>query len=356
MMKRAIVAALVAVTIGCGNKTSPTAPSTGPESAALRIVALQIIGPAQVSPGSITPYQVMATRSDHSQEEVTTQATWTSSNPAVLSVDGGKAVAIEDGETGITAQFNGLITRLVVSVLEAGTSIVMGGVFDSGFPLAGARVEVIAGTGAGKATTTDTNGNYKLFGLAGTIELRASLDGYQPDTRGMTVTGGSPRLSFTLLPAIAPTDFSGAWDLTFDASPSCTSLIDVARHRSYVATISQKVSALTIRLSGAQFAPDPIFGSLEDTFRARVIGDSVTIKLDTYEYYGIHYDVGEVLPDHRVLTIVGDGTGAVAASTISGTLSGTFNVAGTVTVPLTSSCAAADHRFSFVRRSVTSRR
>src|SRR6267378_2009282 len=116
MKKRAIVAGLIAVTIGCGHKSSsPTAPSTGSGSGPIQIVGLQIVGPASVAPGTITPYKLMATRNDRTQEEVTSQATWTSSNPAVLGVEGGKATAIEDGEAGITAQFSGFTTRLFVS-------------------------------------------------------------------------------------------------------------------------------------------------------------------------------------------------------------------------------------------------
>jgi len=356
-MKRALVAGLVAVTVGCGSKTSsPTAP--GSATASSQIMVIQIVGPAQVPPGSVTRYKAIATRYDQTQQDITSQAAWTSSNPAVLTVDGGGATAIEDGEAGIIVQSGGVTGRLIVAVLEAGTSILIGGVFDSGFPLVGARVEITAGTGAGRATTTDTSGTYKLFGVSGAIEIRASLDGYKPDVRTITVTGYAPRFTFNLVPAIAPTDLAGAWDLTFDASPSCTSFVDVARHRTYIATIDQKVSALTVRLSGAKFAPDPGFGPgyFQDNFRARVVGNSVAIKLDSYNYYGAHYDLGEVLPDSRVLTIVGDGTGQVNASTVSGMLTGTFSVASAELAPGTTNCSGTDHRFAFVRRSVTSRR
>jgi Carboxypeptidase regulatory-like domain len=364
MIKRLTVAALVAIAMGCGSKSSPTAPgAVSKPGGSLRFVA--ITGPAIVAPGTVTPLTLMATYGDSSKVDLTSQALWTASNPDVLSVDGGgRAVAIQDGVAGVAAQFSGLSATLVLTVLEAGTVILQGTVIDSGFALSGARVEVISGTGAGKATTTDANGHYKLFGVAGSIDVRASLDGYQSQTRSMTVSSSQPTLTFTLVPTTTQADLAGDWDLTFEASASCTTLVDVARRRTYIATLVQTGSALTVTLAGGQFAIDPSFygpQGFENQFRAHVLGNAVALTLATYAYYGTHYDLAEIIPQNGVFTIVGKGTGTATSSTISGTLDGIFTLTGSgggsnSPPPTSSVCNAADHRFSFVRRLVTSRR
>jgi hypothetical protein len=359
MTTHAIVVGLVVLTIGCEHKNTPTGPSSGqaPSGVVLRTVIMT--APEFVTPWSVTPLKLVAVRSDNTREDVTGQAAWSSTNPDILRVaDGGVATAIDTGEAGVTGSYGGLSDRKVVTVLEAGTFRVTGVVADSGFGLAGAHVEVASGVGAGKATTTDSGGNYKLFGLAGDVQMRASLDGFESETKTTNISPNQTRVSFTLKPLIPPADLSGDWHLTFDASSSCAMLPEIARRRIYTATVEQSVSALIIRLSGAEFAPDSAGfpGGRMNQFRGRVYRDSVTIKLETYDYYGTHYDLGEILPDRRVLTIVGDGTGTITASTVSGTLKGTFRVVDAGSTPGTTNCVAEDHRFSFVRRSVTSRR
>ena len=126
MMKRLIVATVVAIAIACGS-SSPVGPGTNTIKPLLtnRLTA----GSANAStvtlaPGSVTPLKLVATYSDGSTEDVASRATWTASNPSVLRVDGSQAVAIEDGDAGITGLFAGMSARLVVTVLETGTVIV----------------------------------------------------------------------------------------------------------------------------------------------------------------------------------------------------------------------------------------
>lgn len=356
MMRRVFVAALVAMIVGC-SKSTPTGPSPGQVPPTPVWQRLLMSAPDSVAPGSVTPLKLVAVRSDNTQEDVSGQAVWTSSNPDILRVAGGVATAVQNGEAGVTAWFGGLTVSKVVMVLEPGTWRVDGLVADSGFGLAGARVEVVSGIGAGKATTTDGNGNYRLYGVAGDVQMRASLDGYESDMKATTIRGNQTHVSFALTPLIKPADLSGDWQLTFEASRACDTLPEIARRRTYTAIIEQKVSALLVRLSGAEFAPDPagFLGGLMNQFRGRISGDSVTMKLEAYEYYGMHYDIGEILPDRSLLTMTGILTGKATASTISGSFDGTIAILGASRIVI-AGCDRPGHQFTFARRSTTARR
>ena len=366
MMKRLIVATVVAIAIACGS-SSPVGPGTNTikplQSLSLTVGTSTVFSSVTLAPGSVTLLKLMATYSDQSTEDVTSRATWTASNPDVLRVDGSQAVAIQDGDAGITGLFSGMSRRVAVTVIETGTVIVQGSVVDSGFPLPGARVEVLSGTGAGKATTTDANGNYKLWGVSGSIQMRASLDGYVSQTVGVAVSLSmfGTTQGFTLMSTATPVDVAGNWDLTLDASPSCTTLPDVARRRTYTAAVAQTGSGLTVTLSGAQFAKDTGYyappGTLENQFRAHLVGNAVALTIDkNNEFYGTHYDLEEIISATSQLQIVAKGTGTATSSTMSGTLDGFFAVAPTGSTGSVSTCTAADHRFTFVRHSATAGR
>ena len=54
-------------------------------------------------------------------------------------------------------------------------------------PLAGARVEVTTGAGLGLSATTDREGIFYLYGVAGDTTLRVAKDGYSTATKTFTV-------------------------------------------------------------------------------------------------------------------------------------------------------------------------
>ena len=368
-MKRLIVATVVAIAIACGSSSlvGPGTNTTKPLQSLSLTVGTSTASNVTLAPGSVTPLRLVATFTDHSTEDVASRATWTATNPDVLRVDGSQAVAIQDGDAGITGLFSGVSSRLAVTVIETGTVIVQGSVVDSGFPLPGARVEVLSGTGAGKATTTDATGHYKLWGVVGSIQMRASLDGYVSQTVGATVASTSgtsgPTLNFMLTPTATPVDVAGNWDLTLDASPSCTTLPDVFHRRTYAAAIDETGSSLKVTLSGAQFAKDLGYYSnpaaLENQFRAHLVGNAMALALVTstsFYYKIVHYDFAEIVSTNTQFVIVGTGTGTATPSTISVTLDGYFSVLTSGSAPSVFTCTAADHRFTFARHSATSGR
>jgi hypothetical protein len=341
MIRRALLIAVIAVDSACGKGNSPltSSPISG-------ILLLTLSGPTSVAPGATIHLAVSAVRSGILSEDVTSLATWASSNPDVLRVNAGTVDGVRDGEAIVTAQYAGFSARMTLTTLEPGTYAITGTVADSGFGLAGALIDVLSGTGAGKTATADANGVFKLYGVAGVVQLQGSADGYQSSVQTVTVASPSVWVKLTLRPAVAPDNVSGTWQLTIDASPTCSTLAVIARRRTYTATITQDVSALRIQLSGATFAPDPSdFGATENTFFGRIIQDAVTLKLDSYDYYGLHYDLGELLPGTGTYTVFGAGSGAASANAISVTLAAVIGLSG----PNSSACKAADHRLTFTR-------
>ena len=345
MIKRAFVVALIAATVGCSKNNSPTAPSGSAPTTEIVLSGLASVAPAATIHLTLTAYHANA-----STEDVSAQATWASSNPEVLLVTAGSVNGLRDGEATITARYGGFTTTKVLTVLTPGTYVVSGNVNDSGFGLANARVDVLSGVGAGKSAMTDANGAFKLYGIAGTVQMQGSADGYQSAVQTLDV----PRwINFNLRPLITPGNVAGHWQLTIDASSACGALPDAARHRTYSAAIAQNGSALRIELSGATFAPDPSFsGATENTFFGRISQTVVTLKLESYEYYGLHYDLGEVLPGGSIYTVVGTASGSATASTFGAPLDGTISVGTSSPNP----CRAPDHRLTLVRADLTTGR
>jgi hypothetical protein len=352
MIKRALVVALIAATVGCSKSNSPTA-----ASGIAPTTSIVISGLTSVAPAATMHLTLMAYHGSASPEDVTAQATWASSSPDVLLVTAGSVNGVREGEATITAQYGGLTATKALTVLTPGTYVVSGNVNDSGFGLANARVDVLSGVGAGKSAVTDANGAFKLYGIAGTVQMQASADSYQSAAQAVNVVvdilGFVTQVNFNLRPLITPDNVAGQWQLTIDASASCGGLPDAARHRTYSATIAQNNSALRIELSGATFAPDPGSpGGTENTFFGRINQSVVALRLDSYDYYGLHYDIGEVLTDGRFYTAIGTASGTATASTIGAALDGKISVS----YPNGVTCTAADHRLTFVRTNSATRR
>jgi hypothetical protein len=349
MAKRIIAAAFTATVLGCGSST-PSGPTTftGP----VQYLRIQLPGP--IVPGSTAQLRAYAERQGMPSEDVTTRATWSSTDDDTLRVSSGLATALRDGEAGVRADYLGVSARVTILILSPGTFRIDGRVLDVNFGVAGARVDVVAGTGTGKSATTDADGTFKLYGVAGAIRLRVTADEYQTVEQAATIANNQ-NLTVHLAPARVPASMAGTWRLAFAASGSCT-LPEAARQRPYDATVDQNGSSVVVRLSGAAFAFDPagVGNSVENTFFGHVLDDALTIRLVTYEYYGTHYDLGELIPNVGTYTVTGQGTATVSATTVSGLLDGTIALVGTSGPP--SRCAASDHRFTFTRATTTAAR
>jgi len=114
--------------------------------------------------------------------------------------------------------------------------------------LAGARVEVLTGPASGRTAITDENGRYDLAGVGNGAELRASKDGYLPQTRQAGQFNG-PRIDFHLGSPGGSFDLTGNFQVTFTADTACTALPAAARSRTYRAA----GNGFLLTLYGGQF-------------------------------------------------------------------------------------------------------
>jgi Carboxypeptidase regulatory-like domain len=97
-----------------------------------------------------------------------------------MSIVTGRAPGVAE----LTAVVSGQRVPGRVTVLPAGTYRLEGQVHevDDQYPwegVAGARIDVTSGTGAGLSTVTNGLGAYRLDGVAGETTLRVTRDGYQ---------------------------------------------------------------------------------------------------------------------------------------------------------------------------------
>jgi hypothetical protein len=227
------------------------------------------------------------------------------------------------------------------------TFTVRGSVNDWQFPLANARVEVLAGVGAGKATTTRPDGAFELSGLAGDVRMRASLEGFQSHTRNVIIASNQQFVGFSLEPA-SSANVAGEWRLTVEASHACQTLADIARRRVYLATIHQAGSTATVRLSGAEF-----FELVDDRneiryseFQGRVSEKSVKFLIDRYGPSGVIERTGE----ESFVGITGVAEGILTPTSVSGSLTGRISTYdGRLEPNRTTSSCSDDHRFMLER-------
>ncbi len=137
-------------------------------------------------------------------------------------------------------------------------------------PLAGARVEVIAGDRSGTFETTDRNGRFRMPGtFTGTVTIAASKDGYHsasstaPHPQYLLRLAVPPpadlgfSMSLSLQPDGPPANISGEYTLTITTDRSCSRLPDEVRTRTYKATITPggRATAFQGRVSDGRFVP-----------------------------------------------------------------------------------------------------
>src|SRR4029453_8494151 len=114
--------------------------------------------------------------------DITQEAVWASSNRMVLTVSAGRVTGVQTGEARALVGLGATSANREVVVVPQGTFRVVGLVTEAdtpSSPVVGATVAVTVGVGAGLTTNTGDDGRYKLYGLAGDVELRISKNGYQ---------------------------------------------------------------------------------------------------------------------------------------------------------------------------------
>jgi len=178
--------------VACSRNVTPTPPSpTPPAPVPTPSVSSVIVNGAAPTVGATALFSATANLSNGTAQNVTSQATWSSSNITVATVNGtGLVTGIGVGIADITATYQGATGTAHASVIRA-TYAVSGLVTDgtSGGVLPNINVQIVDSTGAAKSTLTDAAGNYSMSGIpAGPATLTASAVSYQTMTKAIEVS------------------------------------------------------------------------------------------------------------------------------------------------------------------------
>jgi hypothetical protein len=296
---------------------------------------LTINGPATVAPGSSAAFTAVGRFSNGSTQDATAQVTWRSSNTAVLSIaPNGLATAGAAGEAQLQATVLAATATVTVMVLPTGTFRLTGVVSESGLAVGGATVAVTAGQGTGLSTTTDAAGAFRLYGVAGDVQIQVSKNGYSPASRTLMV-GSNSLADFSIAPIVPEATIAGTYSMTIAADPACpaagssnTALPDEVRQRQYLATITQTGPSFDVILSGANFLVTQGHGN---AFSGRVEPNAITAILwSGYDAYYKSYDyqpaVTEVLDGGQVFVAYGTATMSPRGQALVGTIDGDLAV------------------------------
>ena len=351
----AIVAAVIVVAALPACKPSPDTsgsvlrPPAGPTGP---LPNLTISGPTTIPPGSTAQFHATVKSTDGSSQDVTSTVTWNSSDTSILTIDaGGVAIARQSGDITIVALLDARSSAITaVTVIPPGTFKLQGTVIWQNNRVEGAAVQVSAGTGTGLAATTDSSGAYRLYGVAGAIEVTVSKPSYVTIRQTATITSNTT-LGFQLQASSPLPQFAGTYTLQITADPACTvgagqeAFPSVARVRRYTATFDNQPNGLSARMTDANFIADKnvIWGSV------RPDGAAMDVNHLDY-YYGFDAfpppDFGEILPDGDVYCPSGSITLTASGQGFTGVLAGTLKIrrpSGTTV----SQCASAHHSVSF---------
>jgi len=214
--QRIAVACATAIAWSCGGNGAQTTPSPVPTAPpAPTVNALTVTGSAPLV-GATSQFTATAAFSNGTTQNVTSQASWRSSNPSVASVNGSGVVSgLAAGTADVTATYQSAsgTTHLAVSPPVIPTYAISGLVTDgtSGGVLPNINVQVSSGPSAGASAKSDSGGRYTVAGVrAGTMTLSASATSYQSVDKTITVTGDTfldfilPRVPAAPAPAPAP--------------------------------------------------------------------------------------------------------------------------------------------------------
>ena len=151
--------------------------------------------------GPVSAIQLTATarRQIGASEDVTSRATWESSNPQIATVVAGLVRGVDNGTVLIRASFEGVQAQTAVSVASRSTITIRGVVTEAApnaVAVPGARVSALVG----QSTITDAGGNFVLSGVpAGSFIYEVSKDGYEV-LSGLLNSDTDMRMNFTIYP------------------------------------------------------------------------------------------------------------------------------------------------------------
>jgi hypothetical protein len=321
----------------CGDdSTAPTSP-TPPAQPVVR--SIDITGPTTIQHvGDTAQLSATATYSDGTTRTVSSEANWSVDHSDIVSIDRrGLLTARGYGQCYVTATFESVSARVPVRVMPEGMFVLSGRLSDeSGLPLASAHVRATSSQGELSAST-NREGLYTLP-ARGDTEVRAEMDGFESQTKRLTVTGDLT-LDFRL--RFRTGGFGGMYRLTFVASSSCA-LPPEAMTRHYLARVVEDAAGrVTVVLSGAEFS---VWG--EAGFTGTREGSRIQFNIT--DDYNADYQFIELLDPGRELAFVGTATGQIGDTFVT-ILTGNVTVRQWSGHTVLAACQAGDHGLGFVR-------
>ena len=362
-MTKAIAAAVVIVitmwAVGChGSSTAPSPGVTPPPGVTPTFISLAIQGPSRIAPGETAQFTATATMSDRTMQDYTTKVNWVAYPNNVLTVtrDTGQVTGVASGDAHVSVTapsdcWSGCHPNAAITVLPPNTYRLTGKVVESGLPVQGATVTVLSGTGSGLSSATRYDGQYGLYGVAGTVQIKVTKAGYEDLVKTISVMQNDV-LDFPearqsqRLPSIA-----GPYVLTLQPDPGCSTESfnnipalpsDLRQPRSYAVQLSQDGPSLHVAGAAPMFLPP------SDHFDGRIKPDGIEFQFgDGYIGYGPNNAFTAHLSPTQALSYEGLISAAQSGSAIVGRLDGevqAFDVSALYR--FIGDCRASNHKFA----------
>jgi hypothetical protein len=302
--------------------------------------SITVTGPAEVAPGATGDYKATEHYADGSTRDITSTVSWTSfSNAVIRHIGSGRFQGVASGETRVNASFSGKSSSTAVLVLPAGTYKLSGTVKDSFGGVEAVTVQVVSGTGTGLSARTSSGGTYRLYGVSGVVQLRASAAGYH--SRDFTATVNGHTVQNVEIDSDGTSfDVAGEWTFAIGTSSACSSSWpEAARRREATAVIRQQATRLHVQFTSPSIAP-----TYES--QGRIMGTEFSLTIYYDYYYGSHGFLDR-LSQTEWVAASGTITGQASQSTITGTFNGSIEYYASGSPPRT---CAADGPVEFRRK------
>jgi len=205
-----MTAALAIATLAaCGSKSteSPTAPAL-PATPAATVSTLVVTN----QPVSGNTMQMVATArmSDGSSQNVTSGATWESSNPAMATISSaGLLTILANGQVDARALYQGVlgsVTLTLARMPDPEARYTLSGIAREVLPepriIGDVRITISEGPDTGMIATSDAGGQFRFASIsASTVSLEASKAGYQPWRMTNLTIDGNKQIEVVMYPS-----------------------------------------------------------------------------------------------------------------------------------------------------------
>jgi hypothetical protein len=276
----AFVIALALVVANCGGSIGPTTPtgtSTGTTTSSTSTVppvtakSIAVQGTTTGTAGSQFQLTGVVTFSDGTTQDVTSQASWSSTNNGIATISGAGLLAlVAAGECDVRVSWTQASTSTTVTAtvhvvatprVQSSTWRLFGLVEDSisGAGLGGVNVTITDGPNAGHSNVSDPTGYYSIpSNVDGTFNVRYSRSGYETLDSQVTIAGGDTNRNQRLRPLGAPaptttttipgaTQYAGTYAVTLTTTKNTCS--DITPGTSGTVVLSGPANGLTVTMT-----------------------------------------------------------------------------------------------------------